>query len=125
MDFVDRILMWLDAPRMIGFIFACGTVGYIFIVTSRHHQEFWEGIKGDDGKLQFLEAALTVWLALFVPMIIADFAFGLIASDKAWWSMDSIFLIGVGGRTVNVMNRNRNSSEPLKKDSEPPTEPKN
>jgi len=109
MEFGDKLLQWLDAPRMIGFIFACGTIGYIFVVTSRHHKEFWEGIKGEDGKLQFIEAALTIWLALWVPMMVADFAFGLIASDKAWWSMDSIFFIGIGGRTVTVMNRDKNN----------------
>lgn len=105
----DKLLIWLDAPRMIGFIFACGTVGYVLFITVKHHRAFWEGITGDDGKLQFLEAALTIWLALFVPMVIADYAFGLVASDKAWWSMDSIFFIGVGGKSVEVVTRSKGS----------------
>lgn len=104
---MSDFLLWLDAPRMIGLIFAIGTLGYLFVITARHHAEFWEGIKGDDNKLQFIEAALTVWLALFVPMVVADFAFGLVASNSVWYSMDSIFLIGVGARTVSVMNRGK------------------
>jgi len=104
---MNDLLLWLDAPRIIGLMFAAGTISYLFVVTTKHHKEFWEGIKGDDGKLQFIEAALTVWLALFVPMVVADFAFGLVASDKVWWSMDSIFLVGVGGRTISVMNRGK------------------
>lgn len=111
----DKFLLWLDAPRMVGFIFAIGTFSYIFFITARHHKEFWEGIKGDDGKLQFIEGALTVWLALFVPMAVADFAFGLVASDKLWYSMDSVFLIGVGGRVVSVMNRGK-KEEPTKEE---------
>jgi hypothetical protein len=99
--------MWLDAPRVVGLLFALGTIGYIFVITARHHDEFWEGVKGEDGKLQFIEAALTIWLALFVPMAIADFAFGLVASDHLYYSMDSIFLIGVGGSVAKVMNRNK------------------
>jgi len=108
----DKFLLWLDAPRMVGFFFAVGTFAYIFFITIKHHKEFWEGVKGDDGKLQFIEAALTIWLALFVPMVIADFAFGLVASDKVWWSLDSIFLIGVGGRTISVMNRGSKKDPP-------------
>lgn len=111
---MNDFLLWLDAPRMVGLLFAIGTIGYIFVVTARHHAEFWEGIKGDDNKLQFIEAALTIWLALFVPMVVADFAFGLVASDSVWYSMDSIFLIGVGARTV--MNRGE------KKEKQPPNE---
>lgn len=103
----ETFLQWLDAPRMVGFIFAVGTIGYIFFVVASHHKEFWPGIKGDDGKLQFIESALTIWLALFVPMAVADFAFGLVASDKLWWSMDSIFFIGVGGRVATTMGRGK------------------
>lgn len=114
-EIVDKILMWIDAPKVVGFFFAVGTVGYLLVVTTRHHKEFWEGIKGDDNKLQFIEAALTIWLVLFTAMVLADFAFGLVASDKAWWSMDSVFLIGVGGKVTStrinsVMNREKNDT---------------
>lgn len=112
---MNEIFEWIDAPRIVGFFLAIGTFGYLFIVTTRHHQEFWEGIKGDDGKLQFIEAALTVWLCLFTVMVIADFAFGLVASDNAWWSMDSVFLIGVGGKVTSkridsIIQRNQNKN---------------
>lgn len=118
MDLINKLSEWVDAPKMVGFFFAVGTLSYIFVVTTRHHKEFWEGIKGDDGKLQFIEAALTIWLTLFTGMAVADFAFGLVASDKLWWSMDTIFLIGVGGRTMSVMNRSGGgmTKEPIKKD---------
>jgi len=110
-ELIERLITWVDAPKVVGFFFACGTIAYLFIITTRHHQEFWEGIKGDNGKLEFIEAALTVWLVLFTAMVIADFAFGLVASGHAWWSMDSIFLIGVGGKAATVMKRDKSKKD--------------
>lgn len=106
-EIIEKLITWFDAPKVIGFFFAFGTFSYLLFVTTKHHEEFWEGIKGDNGKLEFIEAALTVWLVLFVVMIIADFSFGLVASPHAWWSMDSVFLIGVGGKVTSVMNRGK------------------
>ena len=106
-ELIEKLLSWIDAPKVVGLFFALGTFSYLFFVTTRHHQEFWEGVKGEDGKLQFIEAALTIWLVLFTAMVIADFSFGLVASGHAWWSMDSVFLIGVGGKVTSVMNRGK------------------
>lgn len=112
----QELLDWFDPPKIIGACFAVGTLGYILILTIIHHKDFWQGIKGEDGELNFLEAALTVWLVLFSSMVVADFAFGLVASDKIMWSMDSVFLVGVGGRTVHVMNRDKKKKNEDKKE---------
>ena len=106
---IDKMIVWLDAPKVVGFIFAVVTAMYLLMITRKRHAEFWEAVRGEDGKTQFIEMVLVVWVILFTAMIIADFAFGLVASDKAWWSMDSIFLIGIGGRVATVINRGNKS----------------
>lgn len=105
MEVIDKLIHWVDAPRILGLFLAMGTFAYLFGVTLKHRTEFWDGIKGEDNKLQFMEAALTIWLVLFTVMVVSDFALGLVASDKAWWSMDSVFLVGAGAKTIQVVNR--------------------
>lgn len=108
MELIDKLILWLDAPKVVGFIFAIGTAGYIVFITRKKHQIFWQAVLGEDGKPQFIEMVQVIWLIIFTSMAIADFTFGLIASDKLWWSMNSIFLISTGAKTATVINRSNN-----------------
>lgn len=110
-ELLQEVITWFDGPKIVGTVFALVTGGYILFLSIKHHSDFWDGIKGEDNKLNFLEAALTIWLVLYASMVTADFAFGLVASEKVWWSMDSVFLVGVGGRTLSVMNRDNKAKK--------------
>lgn len=73
-------------------------------------RSFWEALLGEDNRMQFIEASLAIWMVLFVFLVIGDFCLNLKASDAVWWSMDSIFLIGIGARTTVVITRNKKNN---------------
>lgn len=92
-----ELLEFFTPPKIIGILFALGTLGYILYLTVKHREDFWTAVKGDNNKLDIIEAVVIVWMVLFVAMITADFALGLHASNEAWYSMDAIFAFSVAG----------------------------
>lgn len=102
---MDEFIAHFTAPKVIGIIACIATSVYILLFTARHRKDFIEGMKGEDGKLQFIEGVLSIWLILFTSMIICDFTLGLHASVEAWWSMDSIFAFGVAGGVFKQRQR--------------------
>lgn len=106
-----ELLEFFTPAKIIGILFALGTVGYIFFLTISHKQDFWSAVKGENGKLDIIEAVVIIWMVLFVAMVTADFALGLHASNEAWYSLDAIFAFSVAG----------NKFAPRGK-SQPPTE---
>lgn len=102
---MESFIAHFTAPKVIGIIACFVTFVYILIFTAKYRKDFMESMKGEDGKLQFIEGVLTVWLILFTSMIICDFTLGLHASEAAWWSMDSVFAFGVGGGVFKQRQR--------------------
>lgn len=92
-----ELLEFFTPAKIIGIFFALGTLGYIFYLTVSHRSDFWSAIKGENGKLDIIEAVVIIWMVLFVAMITADFALGLHASNEAWYSLDAIFAFSVAG----------------------------
>lgn len=109
---IQEILNFFTPPKIIGVCFAIGTLGYVFYLTVSHKEDFWSAVKGDNNKLDIIEAVVIIWMVLFVAMITADFALGLHASSEAWYSMDAIFFFSVAG----------NKFAPRTKTPEPPKE---
>lgn len=93
----QQLLEFFTPAKIIGICFAIGTLGYIFYLTVKHRSDFWSAVKGDNDKLDIIEAVVIIWMVLFVAMITADFALGLHASNEAWYSMDAIFAFSVAG----------------------------
>lgn len=106
-----ELLEFFTPAKVIGILFAIGTIGYIFFLTISHRQDFWSAVKGENNKLDIIEAVVIIWMVLFVAMITADFALSLHASNEAWYSLDAIFAFSVAG----------NKFAPRGK-SQPPTE---
>lgn len=102
---IDKFIEYFNAPKVLGLIAALVTLAYILYFTFRHHKDLMESIKGEDNKMQFIEALLSIWLILFVAMIVSDFALGLHASEEAWWAMDSVFAFGVAGGVYKARTR--------------------
>lgn len=96
---IMQFLEYFTAPKIIGIVFALGTLGYLFSLTTTHRAEFWTAIKGDNKVLDIIDIVILVWLVLFTSMIVADFTLELRASDHAWYSMDAIFLFAIGGKS--------------------------
>jgi len=92
-----ELLEFFTPAKIIGICFAVGTLGYVFYLTVTHRNEFWSAVKGENNKLDIIEAVVIIWMVLFVAMITADFALGLHASNEAWYSMDAIFAFSVAG----------------------------
>lgn len=106
-----ELLEFFTPPKIIGIFFAVGTLGYIFYLTVKHKNDFWTAVKGENNKLDIIEAVVIIWMVLFVSMITADFALGLHASNEAWYSMDAIFAFSVAG---NKFAPRSNNSDPPK-----------
>lgn len=100
-----ELLEFFTPAKIIGILFAIGTLGYIFSLTISHREDFWSAFKGDNNKLDIVEAVVIVWLVLFVAMVVADFALQLHASEEVWYSMDAIFLFCIGGKTFDPRSR--------------------
>ena len=114
-----NILMWLDALKLLGIFFALCTVSWILFLVLKYRDKFIEAVLGDDGRPQFLELLMVIWTSLFVSMIIADFSFGLTASERAWWGMDSTFLVCVGGRAAAIISLKKDKAKVESKTEEP------
>lgn len=110
---IQEILNFFTPPKIMGVCFAIGTLAYIFYLTVKYRSDFWTAIKGDNGKLDIIEAVVIIWMVLFVAMTTADFALGLHASNEAWYSMDAIFAFSVAGNKFAPRS---------KAPKEPPTE---
>jgi hypothetical protein len=103
-----EIMEYFTPAKIIGAVFALGTLGYLFYLTIKHKDEFWEAFKGENKKLDIIEAVVIVWLVLFVAMTVGDFTLGLIASEEAWYSMDAVFLFAVAGKSFDLRQRGVN-----------------
>ncbi len=87
--------------QITGLCFFVFTFAYFIYITRKHSGEIWGAMLGDDGKLQLTELAALFWFILFPILFFADLFLGLKASEEIWYSMDGIFLIIIGGHSVN------------------------
>lgn len=103
----QEIADFFTPAKIVGIIFAFGTLGYIFYLTVSHSADFWGAFKGADNKLDIVEAVVIMWMVLFVGMIVGDFTLGLTASNEAWYSMDAVFLFAVAGSKFATRSRGK------------------
>lgn len=81
----------------IGYAIAICMLVNIMIATFLHRKSITGGLKGEDGKWQFIEWAQLIWTILFPGLVICDLL-GVHASLNVWTSMDAVYLISVGGK---------------------------
>ncbi len=103
----QEIAAFFTPAKIVGILFAFGTLGYVFYLTISHAQDFWVAFKGADNKLDIVEAVVIIWMVLFVSMIVGDFTLGLTASEEAWYSMDAVFLFAVAGSKFATRSRGK------------------
>lgn len=87
----------LVTPVNVGYVIAAGALVHLMIQTFIHRKGLAEGLRGEDGRWQFIEWAQLVWAVLFPTLVICDL-YGLHASIHVWTSVDAVYLISVGGK---------------------------
>lgn len=88
-----------DPSRFIAYCLVVCCFGFICIITIRRGNEVWKDLKGDDEKLQLIEVIAIIWLILLILTVITDIL-GLRASGNWWTTLNSIFVVLVGGKAL-------------------------
>lgn len=83
--------------KIVGYLFFAFSVGYLVRITNKHRDDIWGAIIGEDKKLSLPELCALLWVILFPVLFFAEIFLGLKAGEHIWYSMDSIFLIIIGG----------------------------
>lgn len=107
----------LPVEKIIGFFYMIGIIAYISFLSIRHKNEFWNAIKGKDGKLEVPELIIAICMIIYPNLILADAFLGLHASDGVFWSIDAIILFALTGRVA--INRFGGAAEPKKEEDKP------
>lgn len=92
--------------HIIGYIFFVFCLGYIIYITIRHKKTLWEAISGEDKKLDLTELAALFWFVIFPILFFAEIFLGKTVGEHIWYSLDSIFLIIIGGNVVGKKGKN-------------------
>lgn len=102
-DHIWNLFSAVPIEKLLGFIIMGGVYGYLFYLSRRHKTDIWDGIKGENGKLEPPEMIILISLILYPVIVLSDLFLGLHASEGVFWSLDGIILFALTGRVV--MNR--------------------
>jgi hypothetical protein len=107
----------LPIEKIIGFFYMIGIIGYLSFLSIRHKNEFWEAVRGKDGKLEIPELIIAICMIIYPNLILADAFLGLHASDGVFWSIDAIILFALTGRIA--INKFGGATEEKKNENKP------
>lgn len=96
----------MGVEKIIGYVFFLFCIGYLLYITHKHKNDLWGAIIGDDKKLDITELAALFWFMLFPMLFFGEVFLGLKAGEHIWYSLDSIFLIIIGGDVANKKIKN-------------------
>lgn len=94
----------MTTPQIIAaifFVIGLLWVGIPFIV---NRKEVWEGIKGDNHRLDIREAIGLMWLLMFPIIIFGELFLWFKLPTHAWYSLDTILLIITGSKVLSERN---------------------
>lgn len=115
----------LPIEKIIGFFYMVGILMYISYLSIKHKNEFWEAIRGTDGKLEVPELIIAICMIIYPNLVLADAFLGLHASDGVFWSLDAIILFALTGRVAinrfgsNTIDPKKEKPKDNSKDDEP------
>lgn len=95
MDFLNHLLEILNKAqleKLIGYLYMCGLIGYLMYISIKHKTDFWEAIKGGNGKLEMPEIIMAFVLIVYINVAIADTFLGLVPSEGVFWSLNGIIM---------------------------------
>ena len=102
----------MEVEKIIGLVFFVFCVGYMIYITQKHKDDLWSAIIGQDNKLDLTEFAALLWFLIFPMLFFAEVFLSLKAGEHIWYSLDSIFLIIIGG---DVTSKTLNGKKDKKK----------
>ena len=92
--------------HIVAYVFFLFSLGYLILIIRKHKDDIWNAYIGSDGKLSLPEFMGFLWTILFCILFFSELFLGKTAGSHIWYSMDSIFLIIIGG---NAIKRNEKS----------------
>lgn len=98
LDHIWNLIISISIEKFIGLLLMSGILSYMFFLSRKYKKEIWDGIKGNNGKLEAPEMIILISMLLYPVIILADVFLGLHASDGVFWSIDSIILFALTGR---------------------------
>ena len=84
-------------PIFIGYFLAILSLIVIYFLYFYKKEEVLPDLRGKDKMWQIIELSSIVWLIL-MPMLVVCDLLGIHATTPVWVSMDTIYLISVGGK---------------------------
>lgn len=102
-EHLEKLFLAVPIERLIGYCYMFGIIFYILFLGVKHKNEFWEAIRGADGKLETPEMITMLVMIIYINLILADTFLGLTPSDGVFWSLDGIIFFALTGRVM--MNR--------------------
>jgi|SRR5690606_9160914 len=96
--------------QIIAYCFFCFIVLFFIYLVKINGKDFYEAIKGTDGKLQIPEIVTIVWLILFITIVLSEVFLEKTIQDNIWYSMDVIMLFILGGKaTLQYVDKNKSN----------------
>ncbi len=98
LDHLSDILAAEPLKSYIGYVYMFGLILFLLHIVIRHRKEFWNGIKGKDGRLELPEMISFLVMIIYMSVVIADVFIGLKPSESVFWSLNTILLYTLTGR---------------------------
>jgi hypothetical protein len=109
---IKELLMSVSFEKWIGLGYMVGIIGFLLYLSFKHKSEFWEAIRGSDGKLEVPELIIAICMIIYPNVILADIFLGLHASDGIFWSLDGIIFFALTGRVfLNRFGKGGNAQQ--------------
>lgn len=101
MDFYTHFIEILNnakLEKLIGYFYMFGLIGYLMYLAISHRNDFWDAIKGENGRLEMPEIIMAFVLIVYINIAIVDTFLGLVPSDGVFWSLNGIIMYSLTHR---------------------------
>jgi hypothetical protein len=116
MQKIIEYLISQPLPELIAYVIVIGMLISVTFVKFVMRKEVLPDLRGKDGRWQIIELSAVLWWLIF-PTVIAVSLLGIDVATGVWSSLDTIYMINVGGKiyinhllTKSQSNTNVNSS---------------
>ncbi len=108
----------LSIDHIISYVFFLFCAGYLFYLIRTHRSEIWSAFRGKNEKLDIHELAALYWFFMFAVLFFAELFLGKTAGSHIWYSLDTIFLIIVGGDKIGKAKNGKSNDKKEDQDSQ-------
>ena len=90
----------INVEHIIAYVFFLFSVSYFIYLIRSNRIEIWSAFRGKNDKLDIPELAALYWFFMFAVLFFTELFLGKTAGQHIWYSLDTIFLIIVGGNSI-------------------------